>query len=90
MGARGLWLVSGLAALVIFVLSSVLESGVSFALTYPGLLLTWPLWPEGIHTGDGGAASAFAFYVVFVVGNMLVWTLLIRWILSLILQKRRT
>ena len=88
--ARWLWLASATAALGIFVLASVMESEFSFFLTYPGLLLTWPFWPEGIHTGRGGVVSAVGFYGVFVVGNLLLWTLLIRSALSLVLRLRRS
>lgn len=86
---RWLWLVSIGAALAIFAVASLLESDVSVALTYPGLLLTWPIWPEGIHTGSGGAASAVTFYIAFVIGNILFWAILIRYLLGAIVKKRQ-
>jgi hypothetical protein len=78
----GPWLVALLAAITIFVVASLLDSTFSFVVTYPGLLFTWPFWPEGIHTGSGGVPSAVGFYIVFALGNVVVWTLLLRALLS--------
>ncbi len=82
--AGSTWLVALLAAIAIFVVASLLDSTFSFVVTYPGLLFTWPLWPEGIHTGAGGVPSAVGFYIVFALGNVAVWTLAIRALMSLL------
>jgi hypothetical protein len=65
------------------VAASLVDSTFSFVVTYPGLLLTWPIWPEGIHSGSGGVSSAVAFYLVFALGNIVVWATVVRFAISL-------
>lgn len=87
--SKSLWLLAFFLAITVFVLATVVDSTVSFVLTYPGILFTWPFWPEGIHTGTGGVPSAVGFYLVFALGNVVVWTLLVRGLFSLIVRLRR-
>jgi hypothetical protein len=88
-GATWFWIVSAALALSVFALASIFESDFSMFLLYPGALLTSPFWPEGAHSGSGGAASAVGFYAVFVFGNLVCWAALFRLLLSLIDRLRR-
>jgi hypothetical protein len=77
-----LWLAAIiLAALTLFgALASGTDTGGIMLL--PGALVAWPVWPEGIHT-RAGPASAVGFYVVYVIGNFVIWSLLFRFVLGL-------
>ena len=82
-----LWLGSTLLALVIVIAAVASGSDVGYLLTVPGLLLAWPVWPEGIHTRPG-PASALGFYLVYLVGNLVFWSLVLRMGLGLIFKGR--
>lgn len=85
---RKAWFAAFAIAIAILVLGSLTGSTVSFIVTYPGLLFTWPFWPEGIHSGAGGVASAVCFYVVFALGNIVAWAAIVRVVILLTARLR--
>lgn len=86
---RWTWPVSLFLAITLFVAASIFESETSFVLLYPGVLITWPFWPEGIHSHAGGMLSAAGFYALFVLGNVAIWTLAFRAAISLAVRRHR-
>ena len=86
--SASLWLGATLLALAIVIAAVGIGSDVGYALTVPGLLLAWPVWPEGVHTRPG-AASAMAFYLVYLFGNFLVWSLTLRMVLGLVFRRQK-
>ncbi len=49
--------------------------GLSSLVLFPGVLLTLPFWPQGIHTRSGDA-SGLGFLAVLIGGSWLVWSVL--------------
>ena len=77
-----------LIAIVIVVAAIGTGTDVGYLLTIPGLLLAWPVWPEGIHTRPG-PTSALGFYLVYLVGNLVIWSLVLRMVMGLVFRKHR-
>jgi hypothetical protein len=80
----------GIALLAGVVLTAAGTLPFSFAEVFviPGLLLVTPIWPEGIHTGQGlGPAGALAFLAVMWLGSWLAWTGLTYGALSLVRKR---
>ena len=82
-----LWMGSILLAALIVIAAVGSRTDAGYVLTIPGLLLAWPVWPEGIHTRPG-PASALGFYLVYLVGNLVIWSLFLRMVLGFIFRKR--
>lgn len=81
-----LWMGSILLAIVIVMTAIGSGSDAGYLLTIPGLLIAWPVWPEGIHTRPG-PESAIGFYLVYLVGNFVIWSLALRMILGAVFRK---
>jgi len=56
-------------------------------LLYPGLVLVWPIWPEGVHTG--GPVPSALWPHGFYFASALFWVALIRAVLALLDRARR-
>lgn len=84
--SRLLWPASAACAILVLWFASVTES---VFLTYPGLAVTWPFWPEGVHSGDGDPLAGLSYLVVFVAANFAFWTLIVRFALWAAIRLRR-
>jgi hypothetical protein len=61
-------------ALLVAVLDTVVGVSMPFAgwLLFPGFVVAWPVFPEGVHTGSGAGLS---YLLTICFGNTLVWAL---------------
>ena len=82
-----LWLASVLLTALVVSLAFASGTDAGSYLLLPGALVAWPVWPEGIHT-RGGSASAMGFFVVYLVGNVAIWSLGLRLILGLVFRPK--
>jgi hypothetical protein len=63
------------AGAAVLVLASLPLPGVEYVI-WPGQMLASLFWPEGIHSGNGGAEGAVAFVLVAWVATLALWATL--------------
>jgi len=82
-----LWLGSVLLTALLVSLAFASGTDAGSYLLLPGALVAWPVWPEGIHT-RAGSASAMGFYLVYLIGNVAIWSIALRLILGLVFRPK--
>jgi hypothetical protein len=57
---------------------SPLRDRITDALSFPGVLIAWPLYPEGVHTNHGSPQWGLVAFVGNVVFYVTAWFILIK------------
>jgi hypothetical protein len=79
-----------LASGVVLPLLALLPFGWGYYLLYPGMLISSPFWPEGIHTRAGMRVGEIVAMVgIWWVGSMLAWAAVVFGVLTLVTREQR-